>query len=52
MIKLCVSILKDGTFLDKDPAELTISIIGCARKAGGLKNSMYNYFFYNIVLNV
>lgn len=44
MIKLCVSILKDGSYLDKDPAELTISIVGCARKSSGLKYAMY----YNI----
>jgi hypothetical protein len=41
-----VSILKDGSYLDKDPAELTVSIIGCARKSSGLKNSMYKNFLY------
>ncbi|CAD8137460.1 unnamed protein product [Paramecium pentaurelia] len=40
LIRLCVSVLKDGSYLDKDPAELTVSVVGCARKASGLKTSI------------
>lgn len=37
LLKLCYQVLKDGTLLDKDPAELTVSLVGSARKACGLR---------------
>ncbi|CAD8138994.1 unnamed protein product [Paramecium pentaurelia] len=40
--KLCLTLLKDGSYLDKDPSELTLSLIGCVRKICGLKHPLPN----------
>ncbi|KAM3139825.1 hypothetical protein pb186bvf_008067 [Paramecium bursaria] len=37
-IKLCILLLKENQLIDKDPADVTLSIIACARKSVGLKN--------------
>ncbi|CAD8054744.1 unnamed protein product [Paramecium sonneborni] len=38
--KICLTILKDGSYLNKDPSQLTLSLIGCVRKICGFKQSL------------